>query len=146
IEVSDLSIIIAVVSAVIAVGYFALLLKSKKVSSRERSRIIGFIPMFLASVAFWSLFQQQNTTLAKFLAIGGQTGVTSTGWSRAVSWTEAINPLFVIIFAGIFVYIWMKYRSDGLATTVKFAIALAIMGVSFFVLIPMSVEVGNPAV
>ena len=32
-------------------------------TSVERKRVLAFIPMFIASAAFWSLYQQQFTVL-----------------------------------------------------------------------------------
>ena len=36
---------------------------SRHVTDTERSRVFAFIPLFIASIAFWSLYQQQFTVL-----------------------------------------------------------------------------------
>ncbi|MFL4171857.1 hypothetical protein P9416_22435, partial [Escherichia coli] len=59
----NMSDVVVGLTIVASVGYFLLMLTSKKVTKVERSRVFAFIPMFIASAAFWSLFQQQFTTV-----------------------------------------------------------------------------------
>ena len=54
-----LSGIVVGATLVAAVGYFVIILTSRKVTGIERRRVYAFIPMFIASAAFWSLYQQQ---------------------------------------------------------------------------------------
>jgi proton-dependent oligopeptide transporter, POT family len=63
ITASNLSDVVVGVTIVAAIGYFAIILSSKHITQIERRRVISFIPMFIASAAFWSLFQQQFTTV-----------------------------------------------------------------------------------
>lgn len=58
-----LSGIVVGATIVAAVGYFVIILTNKKVSGIERRRVYAFIPMFIASAAFWSLYQQQFTVV-----------------------------------------------------------------------------------
>ena len=37
---------------------------SHQVDRTERSRVLSFMPLFIASAAFWGLFQQQFTVVA----------------------------------------------------------------------------------
>lgn len=59
-----LVVIIVVIGATIA--YFVLITSSRKITSDERSRVFAFVPLFIASVAFWSLYQQQFTVLVVY--------------------------------------------------------------------------------
>ena len=63
ITADNMSDVVVGLTIVASVGYFLLMLTSKKVTKVERSRVFAFIPMFIASAAFWSLFQQQFTTV-----------------------------------------------------------------------------------
>ena len=56
-----LLIIVAVVAA--AVSYFVVIISSRHVTDTERSRVFACIPLFIASGAFWSLYQEQFTVL-----------------------------------------------------------------------------------
>ena len=56
-----LATVVVIVSAAAAVCYFVVILTSRRITTVERRRVFSFIPMFLASAAFWSLYQQQFT-------------------------------------------------------------------------------------
>src|SRR5689334_2821799 len=51
------------ITTLAAVAYFTVILRSPRVTPVERNRVIAFVPMFVASTAFWSLYQQQGTVL-----------------------------------------------------------------------------------
>nr|WP_157007215.1 peptide MFS transporter [Agromyces laixinhei] len=132
-----------VVGAVIvaAVGYFVVILTSSRITSIERSRVFGFIPLFIASVAFWSLYQQQFTVLTIYS--DKQLNRDLFGWEMPVSWVQSINPIFIIILSGVFAAIWTKLGDRQPSTPIKFALGTAIMGVAFLLFIPFAGGAAN---
>ncbi|ORI16355.1 peptide MFS transporter [Rhodococcus sp. 1168] len=134
IKASNLSNIVVGVTVVAAIGYFAIILSSKKITSIERRRVISFIPMFIASAAFWSLFQQQFTTVP--LIADTELDRNLFGWEFPPSWVQSINPVFIIIFAGIFAAMWTKLGNRQPSTPLKFAAGVGIMGVAFLAFVP----------
>ncbi|MEU4558617.1 oligopeptide:H+ symporter [Actinoplanes sp. NPDC023936] len=58
-----LSNVVVALSVIAAVAYFVVILSSRRITGVERLRVVAFIPMFLASAAFWSLYQQQFTVV-----------------------------------------------------------------------------------
>ena len=126
--------IVVVVTLLAAVALFAVILSSHKIDATERSRVQSFIPMFIASAVFWSLFQQQFTVVAVYadqrldLSIGA--------WTMPPSWVQAINPIFIIIFAGIFAAMWTKLGPRQPRTPVKFALGTIFMGIAFLLFLP----------
>ncbi|AEV86655.1 proton-dependent oligopeptide transporter, POT family [Actinoplanes sp. SE50] len=56
-----LSTVVVVLSILAAAAYFTVILSSRRLDGRERRKVWAFLPMFLASAAFWSLYQQQFT-------------------------------------------------------------------------------------
>ncbi|PWC05778.1 peptide MFS transporter [Agromyces badenianii] len=127
-----------VIGAVIvaAVSYFVVILSSHRISTVERSRVVGFIPLFIASVAFWSLYQQQFTVLTIYS--DKQLNRDLFGWEMPVSWVQSINPVFIIILSGVFAAIWTKLGDRQPSTPVKFALGTTIMGVAFLLFIPFA--------
>ena len=63
VPVGSLSTVVAVLGVAAALAYFVVILRSRQISPVERRRVLAFIPMFVASVAFWSLYQQQFTVV-----------------------------------------------------------------------------------
>ncbi|QBJ96094.1 peptide MFS transporter [Rhodococcus sp. ABRD24] len=136
ITADNLSDIVVTLTIVAAVAYFAVILTSRRITRVERSRVFAFIPMFVASAAFWSLFQQQFTMVALFA--DSRLDRNLFGWDFPPSWVQSINPVFIIIFAGVFATMWTRLGSRQPSSPIKFALGTAVMGIAFLCFIPMS--------
>ncbi|WP_084620599.1 peptide MFS transporter [Agromyces italicus] len=123
-------------TVVAAVAYFIVILASRHISTTERSRVYAFIPLFIASVAFWSLYQQQFTVLTIYS--DEQLNRDLFGWTMPVSWVQSINPIFIIILSGVFAAIWTKLGDRQPSTPIKFALGTAIMGLAFLLFLPFA--------
>jgi POT family proton-dependent oligopeptide transporter len=136
ITAENLVTIVIGVTIVAAIAYFVVILTSKQVTAIERRRVLAFIPLFIASAAFWSLYQQQFTVvtiysderLDRFLF----------GWEMPVPWVQSINPVFIILLSGAFAALWTKWGSKQPSTPLKFAAGTAIMGVGFLLFLPFA--------
>jgi len=129
-----LIVIIAVIAA--AVAYFAVILLSRRITSEERSRVWGFLPLFVTSVVFWSLYQQQFTVLT--LYADERLDRNLFGWTMPVPWVQSINPVFIILLAGVFAAIWTKLGRRQPPTPTKFALGVVIMGIAFLLFLPFA--------
>ena len=123
-------------TVVTAVAYFVVILSSRKISTVERRRVVAFIPMFVASAAFWSLFQQQFTVVAQYA--DKRLDRTLLGWEMPVSWVQSINPVMIILLAGVFATMWTRLGPRQPSSPVKFALGTVTMGVAFLLFIPMA--------
>ncbi|WP_333618188.1 peptide MFS transporter [Dietzia sp.] len=132
----NLASVVTVVTIVAAILLFGVILSSKQITAVERSRVIAFIPMFLASCGFWALFQQQFTSIAVLADQALDRNVF--GWDFPPGWVQSINPLFIIIFAGVFSAMWLKLGDRQIATPYKFALSNVVMGIAFLVFIPFT--------
>jgi POT family proton-dependent oligopeptide transporter len=99
--------------------------------------------MFIASAAFWSLYQQQFTVLTVYS--DSQLNRDIFGWTMPVSWVQSINPVFIIILSGVFAAIWTKLGDRQPPTPLKFAAGTVVMGVAFLLFIPMASTQPNSA-
>ncbi|MCT1477217.1 peptide MFS transporter [Microbacterium sp. p3-SID336] len=136
IQVGNLALIVIVITVVAAIAYFAVILTSRRIDATERSRVWGFLPLFLTSVAFWSLYQQQFTVLTIYS--DKRLDRNLFGWEMPVSWVQSINPVFIIILSGVFAAIWTKLGTRQPSTPVKFALAAIIMGSAFPLFLPFA--------
>ena len=136
-SLSDITVGVATVAAVF---YFGVILTSRHVDTVERRRVYAFIPLFLASVVFWSLFQQIFTVIT----IYGDTRLNRNlfGWEFPVSWVQSIEPIWVIAGAGALAALWTRLGPRQPSSPMKFAIGTAGMGVAFlaFLLMPPGVN------
>ena len=137
----DTAVIVLTVGATLA--YFTVILSSPHVTTVERKRVLAFIPMFIASAAFWSLYQQQFTVLTVYSQ--SQLDRDIFGWIMPVSWVQSINPVFIIILSGVFAAIWTKMGDRQPSTPLKFAAGTVVMGIAFLLFIPMASTEPNSA-
>jgi POT family proton-dependent oligopeptide transporter len=131
-----LATIVAWASGLAALAYFAVILTSREITGVERRRVYAFIPMFVASAVFWSLYQQQFTVVTIYS--DERLNRNLFGWQMPVSWVQSINPVFIIVLAGVFAAMWTKLGDRQPSTPVKFALGTAAIGVSFLLFIPMA--------
>jgi POT family proton-dependent oligopeptide transporter len=130
----NLSLVVIVVTALAAIAYFVVILTSKALSATERSRVYAFIPLFIVSAAFWSLYQQQFTVVTIYS--DERLDRNLFGWEFPVSWVQSINPIFIIILSGVFAAIWTRMGDRQPSTPVKFALGTAGMGLAFLLFLP----------
>lgn len=142
ITAENLKWVIVAVVIVAAIAYFAVILANKSLTATERSRVYSFMPLFLASAVFWSLFQQQFTVVA--LYADKRLDLNVFGWQMPPSWVASINPVFIIIFAGVFAALWTKWGSRQPGTPLKFAASLVVMGLAYLTFIPFAGLVSVP--
>ncbi|MGW4940815.1 peptide MFS transporter [Actinoplanes sp. NPDC004185] len=133
---SALSNVVIVLSAVAAVAYFVVILRSRRITDVERRRVYAFIPLFVASAVFWSLYQQQFTVVTIYS--DQRLDRNLFGWEMPVSWVQSINPVFIIVLSGVFAALWTRLGPRQPGTPIKFAAGTAIMGVAFLLFLPLA--------
>jgi POT family proton-dependent oligopeptide transporter len=122
------------------VAYFVAMYRSPKVTDAERPRVIAYIPLFVAAMLFWMIFEQAATTLAAFAA--NRTELDLFGATISPEFFQSVNPLSIIILAPVFAWIWARTQ-DRPATASKFALGLGLAAVSFLVMSAASAAIGD---
>ncbi|GAB2852750.1 MFS transporter [Actinocorallia aurea] len=123
------TVFLTVVAVAVPVGYFCyILLGDHGLTADEKSRMKVYLALFAAAAVFWMIFDQAATTLTTFAATS--TNLNILGWEMPSSWTQNINPIFIIVLAPVFAALWVKL-GDRVSTPLKFAVALVLAGLSF---------------
>lgn len=136
ITAGNLKWVVVGIVVIATVAYFGVILGSAKVTGLERTRVYSFIPLFIASAAFWSLFQQQFTVLPIYA--DERLDRNLFGWEMPAAWVQSINPIFIIIFAGVFAALWTVLGKRQPSTPIKFSLALIVMGGAFLCFLPLT--------
>ncbi|MGA5302790.1 peptide MFS transporter [Nucisporomicrobium flavum] len=131
-----LSNVVVVLSALAAVAYFVVILTSGRITAVERRRVYAFIPLFVASAVFWSLYQQQFTVVTIYS--DQRLDRNLFGWEMPVSWVQSINPVFIIVLSGVFAALWTRLGPRQPSTPIKFAAGTVIMGLAFLLFLPLA--------
>jgi proton-dependent oligopeptide transporter, POT family len=119
-----------------AVAYFAVILSSSKITSDERSRVFAFIPLFIVSFGFWSLFQQQFTVLPIYA--DSRVDLDALGFHIPPAVFNSVEPAAVIVLAPLFAYLWTKLGERQPSTAVKFSLGVGGMGLAFLLMAAIS--------
>jgi len=141
IRADNLAAVVIIVTLLAAIAYFFLITSSKQISADDRSRVLGFIPLFIVNVGFWSLYQQQFTVLTIYS--DQRLNRDIFGWEMPVSWVNSINPIFVILLSGVFAAVWTKLGPRQPSAPVKFALGSIIMGLAFLLFLPWANGAAN---
>ena len=136
-----LSNIVTVVALIAAIVLWLQMYRSDLTTDLERKRLIGFIPMFISGVLFFAIFQQQFTVLTIYSDVRLDREIF--GWEIPPSLVQSINPIFIIIFSGVFAAAWTKLGKRQWSTPVKFGVGNIIIGVSLFFFLPFSGGAAN---
>jgi len=123
----------------LAFFFFGYVLIFAKITTQERKRVGVIAVFFLCAAVFWAGFEQQATTFNLFAL-----DFTDRSWLGGMfpdgvhpaSWYQSANPIFIILFAPFFAYVWVALGKRNLdpAAPAKFGLGLLLLGVGFLVM------------
>ncbi|WP_335872569.1 peptide MFS transporter [Bacillus sp. 2205SS5-2] len=125
--------LVGILGFVIPTLYFVTMYRSPKTTLVERSRIIAYIPLFIASVMFWAIQEQGSTILAGYA--DKRTQLEFAGLTISPAWFQSLNPLFIIALAPVFAWLWVKLGDKQPSVPKKFSLGLLFAGLSFLVIL-----------
>ncbi|MGG0409246.1 peptide MFS transporter [Peribacillus simplex] len=125
--------LVGILGIVIPTLYFIFMYRSPKTTSVERSRLLAYIPLFIAAVMFWAIQEQGATILANYA--DKRTQLNFAGIEINPAWFQSLNPLFIITLAPVFAWLWIKLGKRQPTIPQKFSIGLLFAGLSFLVIL-----------
>ncbi|ASK61482.1 MFS transporter [Virgibacillus phasianinus] len=131
--ITTFTYLISFLGIAIPTAYFIVMYRSPKTDADERSRILAYIPLFIASMVFWAIQEQGSIILALYAK--ERTELSFLGFDIYASWFQSLNPLFIIILAPVFASLWMKLGDRQPSTPKKFSLGIILGGISFMILI-----------
>ena len=89
--------------------------------------------LFVAATLFWSQFEQAGSTLNLFGDRATRTSIL--GWGFPSSYFQSLQPLFIITFAPVFAWVWIRLGPRQPSSPTKFALGLLFVGAGFALLV-----------
>jgi POT family proton-dependent oligopeptide transporter len=117
----------------VTVAFFGWVFLVAEWSREERKRLVLIAILFVASTIFWMAYEQAGSTLNLFA--DRSTDNTIFGHAFPSSWYQALTPFFIITLAPVFAVLWVRLGRRDPSSPVKFAIALAMLGLGFAVMV-----------
>lgn len=118
---------------VIVAVFFAWLFFAAHWTPAERRRLYAIGALFVASAIFWSEFEQAGSTLNLFGDRNTRTSVF--GWTFPSSYYQSLQPLFIITFAPVFAWVWIRLGKREPSSPAKFGLGLLCVGAGFAILV-----------
>jgi len=116
----------------LAIVYFAYQLLFGGLDPVEKKRMIVIFFLFIGAALFWSGFEQAGSSMNLFA--DRLTNRLVFGWEVPASWLQSVNPIFIIIFAPIFGWLWVALGSRNPSIPMKFGLGLILLGIGFLVM------------
>jgi POT family proton-dependent oligopeptide transporter len=100
----------------------------------EWKRMGAIVIFFLVAILFWGAYEQAGSTLNLFA--DRFTRLEAFGFSFPSSWFQSVQPIFVILLAPLFAWLWVRLGRHEPSVAAKFAFGLLFMGLAFLILVP----------
>ncbi|MES1256540.1 MAG: peptide MFS transporter, partial [Acidobacteriota bacterium] len=120
----------------VTVVFFGWLFLDREWTSAERKRLYLIGVFFVAAALFFSVFEQAGSTLNLFADRASSN--TILGRTFPSSWYQSLNALFIIAFAPVFAWLWVRMGHGQPASPTKFSFGLVGVGLGFLLLVPAS--------
>ena len=108
--------------------------QKEPLTGSEWLRIGAICILSFFGLMFWAGFEQAGSSLNLFA--DRATRLTVAGHSYPSSWFQSVEPLFVIIFAPIFAWMWIRLGRREPSSPVKFTLGLILLSLSFLLIVP----------
>jgi len=117
----------------LTLAFFAWLFLAGDWTRTERKRLYAILALWLAAVVFWSEFEQAGSTLNLFADRTTRSSIL--GWAFPSGYFQSLQPLFIITFAPVFAWIWIRLGSRQPSSPAKFGVGLLFVGSGFALLV-----------
>ncbi|OQP50919.1 peptide ABC transporter [Niastella yeongjuensis] len=115
------------IASVIFIAF--LIFSDKSLNNMERQRIgVIFIVAFFV-IFFWSAFEQAGASLTFFAE--EQTQRDLGFFTVPASWFQSLNSVFVVLFAPVFAWLWLKLGKREPTSPFKMAMGLGLLAIGY---------------
>ncbi|MGP3776591.1 peptide MFS transporter [Streptomyces sp. SDT5-1] len=137
----NLSTVVTVTALVAAAVYFLTMTTSKAVSRDERRRVLGYLPLFLASGVYFGFLFQKFTAIS--ILITERIDLHIGAWTFPVAWITTVSPLAAVLITPLIARLWTRLGDRQPGPVTKVAIGLTQIGCAYLFLLILSEATGN---
>ncbi len=130
-----LSVWVGAAILALGLGFMLWLFIAGRLTWVEKKRMIALTILFLVQALFWAGYEQAGSNFNLFAERYTQLSVF--GWGFPASWFQSLNPLFIIVLAPFFawLWVWLGKRNLDPNTPFKFALGMLFIGIGFLVMV-----------
>ncbi|HTJ52479.1 MAG TPA: peptide MFS transporter [Cyclobacteriaceae bacterium] len=118
--------------------YFSYIFLYENLTATEKNKVKVIFIFFLLSIAFYSGYEQQGSSLNLFAK--RYTNMVVGSFEMPAGWLQSIPPIAVIIFSPLFAWLWIKLSHKKLnpSIPVKLSMGLIFAGLGYLVMMKAS--------
>lgn len=115
------------------VAILFIIFSDKALTRLEIRRITVIFVVSFFVIFFWSAFEQAGASLSFFAAEQTQLHVDALNFNVPPSWFQSLNSFFVVAFAPLFAWIWIKLGKRNLEpnSPTKMALGLLLLAIGY---------------
>jgi POT family proton-dependent oligopeptide transporter len=109
---------------------------NQPLTSSDWKRIAAIFIFFVFTMLFWAAYEQKGASLNLFAKELVRTEVFGIGFPS--SYLQSCTPLFVIMLAPVFSYLWVSLKDRQPSSPAKFTLGLLFISAAYSLMIPAS--------
>ena len=113
-------------------------------TAAEWKRLVVIVILFVFASLFWGAYEQAGSTLNLFA--DRYTRLSVLGWKFPSSWLQSVQPIFVVILAPVFAWLWRWLGRHEPSSPAKFGFGLLFVGLAFLLLVPAGAMAQNAGI
>jgi len=123
-----------IVATVVIIGYM-IYIGATATEKKEGQKLWVVVILFFFHAIFWALFEQAGGSLTLFTDRFVDRNLF--GSEIPASIFQSLNPFYIMVFAPVFSWIWIKLSKRGLepSTPMKFVLGLSQLGLGFAIIV-----------
>lgn len=141
VRADNLSVVVGAVIAIAAAAYFTVMLRSQHLSRAERTRVRGYLPVWLAETCYYGFYLQLFTTVP--LIVSTRVDLDLGAWSFPEGWFAVIGTVALVLVIPLVAGAWKERWIGRLPPIQKFALGFGSIGVAYLLLISIAFTPGR---
>jgi POT family proton-dependent oligopeptide transporter len=125
----------------VTIGLFGWMFLGGDWTAEERKRLAVIAVLFVGSALFWAAFEQAGSSFNLFAK--NSTDNLLLGFEFPASWFQSLNAGFIICFAAVFAWIWIRMGARQPSSVMKFALAMLCGALGFAVMMGAAQAAGE---
>ena len=112
-----------------ALFIFIFILSDKTLDKQEKQRVGVIFTVSFFVIFFWAAYEQTGASLTLFAE--RQTNREVGSYTIPASFFQSLNPIFIVLFAPIFAWIWLKMGRKQPSTPAKMALGFLFLALGY---------------
>lgn len=139
---SNMSTATTLVVLVAAIALFTVMFRSASVISAEKTRLVGFIPLFVASSVYFGLLFQIFSVVPIMIS-NGRIDLELAGWSMPAAWVLSAGTLAAVLITPLIARLWRRRDRIDPNPSGKFAFGMIQLGIGHAFLLIVILSSGS---